>query len=362
MALGNGIGAALNANGLEDLSNKAYGDLILEGNDLEFEKIGATGGYAITVGNESVPLCDLREAFEGTLKHVYPAYAMQQGDVPDTLFECKNIHAYSGKKAKPRIIIPAFPGTNCEYDSANAFTRAGGIAETFVIRNRTASDIEYSIAHLAEQIGHSQILMLPGGFSGGDEPDGSGKFIATVLRAPQVRDAVHALLGRDGLVLGICNGFQALIKVGLVPYGEIRDMREDSPTLTFNRIGRHVSRTIRTRIASNASPWLAHCRPGDIHTVAVSHGEGRFVADRAEALALLDTGQVATQYVDDTGKPTIGEGNPNGSLLAVEGLLSPDGRVFGKMAHSERFTRYTLKNVPGEKDQKIFTAGIEYFL
>ena len=204
--------------------------------------------------------------------------------------------------------------------------------------------------------------MIPGGFSGGDEPDGSGKFIAAVLRGPRVQKAVHGLLKRDGLILGICNGFQALIKTGLVPYGEIRDMREDSPTLTFNHIGRHVSKAVRTRVTSNHSPWLALTQAGDIHTVVVSHGEGRFSATMDEAKALFNKGQVATQYVDARGIPTMGDDNPNGSLLAVEGLLSPDGRVFGKMAHAERFTANTLINVPGEKDQRIFESGVKYFL
>jgi phosphoribosylformylglycinamidine synthase len=230
------------------------------------------------------------------------------------------------------------------------------------MRNIYEGDIDYSIDALARLITCSQILMLPGGFSAGDEPDGSGKFITAVLRAPRVKKAVEGLLNHDGLILGVCNGFQALIKVGLVPYGEIRDMRQESPTLTFNAIGRHVSRTVRTRVASNASPWLTLCSPGDIHTVAVSHGEGRFTASESEATELLLGGQVATQYVDEDGLPTMEEGNPNGSLLAVEGLLSPDGRVFGKMGHSERFTYGTLKNVPGEKDQRIFESGVNYFL
>jgi phosphoribosylformylglycinamidine synthase len=230
------------------------------------------------------------------------------------------------------------------------------------MRNIHSGDIEHSIDAFAQLIDKSQIIMIPGGFSGGDEPDGSGKFITAVLRAPKVKLAVERLLSRDGLILGICNGFQALIKVGLVPYGEIRDMGEDSPTLTFNSIGRHVSRAARTRITSNASPWLMHCKPGDMHTVAVSHGEGRFVSSQQEAMALYKRGQIATQYVDELGRPTMGAGNLNGSLLAVEGLLSPDGRIFGKMAHSERFTRGTLKNIPGEKDQRIFESGVDYFL
>ncbi len=361
MALGNGIGAQLTGS-IEDLSGKAYGDIIVEGDNLGFECIGKTGGDAITLNGESVALSALTEAFTGTLARVYPVTAQADGEAPDKLFQAPTVHVYSGKKVLPRVVIPVFPGTNCEFDSAAAFARAGGIPDTILIRNLSASDIEDSIACLAASIDNSQIIMIPGGFSGGDEPDGSGKFIAAVFREARVSAAVQSLLNRDGLILGICNGFQALIKLGLVPYGEIRDMRSDSPTLTFNSIGRHVSRLVRTRVASNASPWLMHCQPGDIHTVAVSHGEGRFAATLPEAQGLFDNGQVATQYVNASGMPTMGDGNPNGSLLAVEGLLSPDGRVFGKMAHSERFTAHTLVNVPGEKDQKIFESGISYFL
>ena len=361
MALGNGIGAKLTGS-IEDLSGKAYGDIIVEGDNLDFECIGETGGESITLNGESVSLAALAKAYTGTLSRVYPVTAEAFGEAPDKLFHVKSVHVYSGEKAKPRVIIPVFPGTNCEYDSAAAFARAGGIPQTLLIRNLSADDIEQSITQLAASIAGSQIIMIPGGFSGGDEPDGSGKFIAAVFREARVSAAVQSLLNRDGLILGICNGFQALIKLGLVPYGEIRDMRDDSPTLTFNTIGRHVSRLVRTRIASNASPWLTHCQPGDIHTVAVSHGEGRFAATLAEAQALFDAGQVATQYVDESGIPTMGDGNPNGSLFAVEGLLSPDGRVFGKMAHSERFTAHTLTNVPGEKDQKLFESGVSYFL
>jgi phosphoribosylformylglycinamidine synthase len=362
MAFGNGIGASLSICDPDELTKKAYGDIILEGNDLDFECIGQTGGSNITVAGEAVSLEKLQAEYEGTLSRVFPIHAEGQGEVPDKLFTAKVIHTYTGQRGKPRVVIPVFPGTNCEYDSASAFNRAGGIADTFVIRNLTASDIEFSISELVKRIEKSQILMFPGGFSGGDEPDGSGKFIAALFREPSVKDAVQGLLDRDGLILGICNGFQALIKLGLVPYGEIRDMRDDSPTLTFNNIGRHVSQAVRTRVASNASPWLMGCKPGDIHTVAVSHGEGRFAARLDEAKALFEAGQVATQYVDENGNPTMGDGNPNGSLLAVEGLLSPDGRVFGKMAHSERYTAHTLKNVPGEKDQRIFESGVKYFL
>ncbi len=361
MALGNGIGAKLTGN-IDDLCTKAYGDIILEGDNLDFDCIGETGGSTITLGSEAVSLAALTEAYTGTLSRVYPVTAPADGTAPDKLFHAPSIHTYSGKKAQPRIVIPVFPGTNCEYDSAAAFRRAGGIPKTLLIRNLSASDIEQSIAQLAQTIENSQIIMIPGGFSGGDEPDGSGKFIAAVFRESRVRSAVQSLLSRDGLILGICNGFQALIKLGLVPYGEIRDMQENSPTLTFNTIGRHVSRLVRTRVCSNASPWLTRCQPGDIHTVAVSHGEGRFAATPDEAQGLFDNGQIATQYVDEYGIPTMGEGNPNGSLLAAEGLLSPDGRVFGKMAHSERFTAHTLTNVPGEKDQRLFESGVSYFL
>ena len=361
MALGNHIGAQLKG-GLDDHTKKAYGDIIIEGEGLDFEVIGQTGGDAIEIDGEVVALHTLTEAFETPLARVYPLRAVSEGEAPDRLFKTKSLYTCKNKTAWPRVVIPVFPGTNCEYDSARAFDQAGAIAETLIIRNLNASDIESSTMQLAKLITKSQILMLPGGFSGGDEPDGSGKFIAALLREARVTEAIRGLLGRDGLILGICNGFQALIKLGLVPYGDICDMRHDSPTLTFNHIGRHVSRVVRTRVCSSASPWLALCQPGDIHTVAVSHGEGRFTASMEEATALFEAGQIATQYVDEVGKPTMGDGNPNGSLLAVEGLVSPDGRVFGKMAHSERFGAHTLKNVPGDKDQKIFESGVKYFL
>ena len=272
MAFGNGIGASLLTGSLDEYTSKTYGDIILEGDNLDFEKIGQTGGNDITLSGETVSLDNLRESYEATLSRVYPVRMALDETAPDKLFEAKNIHVYSVKKAQPRVVIPVFPGTNCEYDSVGAFKRAGGVADTFVIRNLSAADIEYSMSELSERISQSQILFFPGGFSGGDEPDGSGKFIAAVMREPRVAAAVQKLLDRDGLILGICNGFQALIKLGLVPYGQIRDMRDNSPTLTFNHIGRHVSRTVRTRISSNASPWLSLCNVGDVHTVAVSLG------------------------------------------------------------------------------------------
>ncbi len=270
----------------------------------------------------------------------------------------------SVKTARPRIFIPVFPGTNCEYDTAKAFEKAGGQADVLVLRNLTPNDIGESIRIMMEKIQNSQIIIIPGGFSAGDEPEGSGKFIATAFRNPYISEAVMDLLkNRDGLMLGICNGFQALIKLGLVPYGEIRDMKDDSPTLTYNSIGRHVSCMVNTRISSNLSPWFSNVNTGDIHTIAVSHGEGRFVAREDEIRSLAAKGQIATQYVDLNGNVARDiRYNPNGSMAAIEGITSPDGRVLGKMGHSERIGSNVVINVPGEKDQKLFEAGVGYFL
>ena len=261
------------------------------------------------------------------------------------------------------MIIPAFPGTNCEVDSARAFERAGAEAEIQIIRNLTTVELEASIYELESKIRQSQMIMIPGGFSGGDEPDGSAKFITAVFRNPAIADAVTELLEkRDGLMLGICNGFQALIKLGLVPYGKITEATEHSPTLTYNRIGRHASCLVRTGIASVKSPWLAGTNIGDIYTIPVSHGEGRFIAEPDVLESLRANGQIATQYVDYDGEPSMDiEFNPNGSVLAIEGITSPDGRVFGKMGHSERIGKNVYKNVAGEKDMKIFESGVKYF-
>ena len=261
--------------------------------------------------------------------------------------------------AKPKVIIPVFPGTNCEYDTAKAFARAGADPEILVVRNLTPADVAESCEALVKAIDASQIVMLPGGFSGGDEPDGSAKFIASFFRNPAVTEAVRRLLQqRDGLMLGICNGFQALIKLGLVPYGDIRPITACDPTLTFNTIGRHQSMLVHTRVASTGSPWLSKCEVGEMHTIAISHGEGRFVAPQEVLDTMLRNGQVATQYVDLTGVPTMDQSfNPNGSVLAIEGITSPDGRVFGKMGHSERYSNGTFVNVPGEKDQPLFAAA-----
>ena len=261
------------------------------------------------------------------------------------------------------MIIPAFPGTNCEVDSARAFERAGAEAEIQIIRNLTTVELEASIYELESKIRQSQMIMIPGGFSGGDEPDGSAKFITAVFRNPAIADAVTELLEkRDGLMLGICNGFQALIKLGLVPYGKITEATEHSPTLTYNKIGRHASCLVRTGIASVKSPWLAGTNIGDIYTIPVSHGEGRFIAEPDVLESLRANGQIATQYVDYDGEPSMDiEFNPNGSVLAIEGITSPDGRVFGKMGHSERIGKNVYKNVAGEKDMKIFESGVKYF-
>ena len=265
--------------------------------------------------------------------------------------------------AAPRVLMPVFPGTNCEYDTLRSFERAGADAKTLVISNLKNSWLEESIDKMAEMIKNSQIIMIPGGFSAGDEPEGSGKFIAAVFRNPKIKEAVTDLLqNRDGLMLGICNGFQALIKLGLVPYGEIRDMEDDSPTLTFNTIGRHISCMADTKIISNKSPWLWGTNAGDIHTVAFSHGEGRFVADEAVIKKLAENNQIATQYVDFDGNPTYDiKYNPNGSVYAIEGITSPDGRVLGKMGHSERLSNGTFKNIVGTTDQWIYKSGVNYF-
>ena len=329
------------------------------------EVIGrTTAQYKIFSDSYTISMDTLQKAWEGKLESVFPCRIKT---------EFKTIEAYTHKAAKrpapavktakPRVLIPVFPGTNCEYDTAKAFERAGAVPEVLVIRNLSASAIAESVQAAVKLIGNSQMIMIPGGFSGGDEPDGSGKFITAFFRSPQVTEAVHKLLKeRDGLMLGICNGFQALVKLGLVPFGEITEMTSDSPTLTFNTIARHQSMMVTTRIASNKSPWLAACEPGDLHTIAISHGEGRFIAPESLIQRMAINGQIATQYVDLSGRPTMDiRFNPNGSVDAIEGITSPDGRVLGKMGHSERIGDMVCKNVPGEKDQKIFESGVRYF-
>ena len=307
-----------------------------------------------------------KDAYLAPLQGIFPyklADTTAPADIEQPLYKNELPLTAPVTIAKPRVFIPVFPGINCEYDSARAFEAAGAAASTFVVRNLTAQAIEESVEAMVKYINNSQIVMIPGGFSAGDEPDGSGKFIATMFRNPRIKEAVSDLLNnRDGLMLGICNGFQALIKLGLVPYGEIRDMDEAAPTLTFNTIGRHISQIVTTKVVSNKSPWLACCEPGDEHAIAVSHGEGRFYAPVETIKELFANGQVATQYVDEAGKPTMNMPyNPNGSLYAIEGITSPDGRVFGKMGHTERFTDGLFRNIYGNKDQMLFKSGVNYF-
>ena len=377
MAFGNRIGFAFDAAiGREQLFSPDHGSLVLElaaGENpsaalagVEYRLLGQTQAQPeISVLGATVSLAAAQRAWDEPLEKVFPT---QTAQAPETaIFTPYAGPAAAGRAkpavAKPRVIIPVFPGSNCEYDTARAFAQAGGEPEVLVVRNLSARDIEESVDALAQAIRRSQILMIPGGFSAGDEPDGSGKFIAALFHSPVLSEAVMQLLQeRDGLVLGICNGFQALIKLGLLPYGQIRPLSEDSPTLTFNRIGRHISRMADTRVVSGLSPWLSMVKPGDIHTIPVSHGEGRLVASREHLQRMAAQGQIATQYVDAAGNPSMAiEVNPNGSDWAIEGITSPDGRVFGKMGHSERIGRHVAVNIPGEKDQRIFAAGVRYF-
>lgn len=324
-----------------------------------------TGGATVEIDEEKIGIDELIDAWNGTLEPIFPNAAQPvpvTHDIP-LWGERAAAKAPAIKTAKPRVFIPAFPGTNCEVDSARAFEKAGAEAEILIVKNLSPKDIEETIEAMRRAIGRAQIIMLPGGFSGGDEPDGSGKFIATTFRNPKLRDAVTTLLEqRDGLMLGICNGFQALIKLGLLPYGRITEPKADDPTLTFNSLGRHISRMVYTRVTSVKSPWLAGVTAGSVHCIPVSHGEGRFVANEAHLKTLIENGQVATQYVDPDGAVS-GDilWNPNGSVCAIEGITSPDGRILGKMGHSERMGRDLYKNVPGAKDQLLFESGVKYF-
>ena len=369
MCFGNRLGFEFSAHLTPDeLYKSRYGAFVVEvlGNAQNDEfVIGKTvSDYKIYAQKYTVSLDSLQRAWEGKLEPVFPC-RIRTTDVTPQTYSYENIRRKSAsvKVAQPKVLIPVFPGTNCEYDTARAFEKAGAEAETVVIKNLSASDLEDSVNYFEKAVKESQIIMIPGGFSGGDEPEGSGKFITAFFRNPKIKDAVHDLLkNRDGLMLGICNGFQALIKLGLVPFGEIVDMTDESPTLTFNTIARHQSMMVNTRIASNKSPWLYGCEVGDIHTVPISHGEGRFVAPQSLIQRLANNGQIATQYVDIEGNPTMDiRYNPNTSVEAIEGITSPDGRVFGKMGHSERKGSYICKNVAGEKDQKIFESGVNYF-
>lgn len=379
MAFGNKIGFKFNEEAEkvctdDKLFEASYGNIVLE---LANDDLSMLDGYnyivlgstvkdaSIVIKDEEISLDELYKAHCSTLEPIFPTKTEEVKSKIETISYISQGEAKKSSLsiATPRVFIPAFPGTNCEYDSARAFERAGANANIRVFKNLTYKDIEDSIDTIVNEIKSSQIIMLPGGFSAGDEPDGSGKFIATVFRNPRVQEAINEFLTqKDGLMLGICNGFQVLIKLGLVPYGEIRVPSESAPTLTYNNIGRHQAKIARTRISSNKSPWLAQTNVGDIHNIAISHGEGKFVASEDVMRELIANGQVATQYVDFNNEATYDiEFNPNGSFYAVEGITSADGRVFGKMGHSERIGEEVFKNIIGEKDQKIFESGVKYF-
>ena len=365
MAIGNDIGFKSLIVETRRLTS-SYGTLIVEATEeLGFPLIGETIAEPfVYLGMEKFHIDDIKRALAEPLEKIFPTTAtVDARPVPDETYHAPRRLSAAVKIARPKIFMPVFPGTNCEFDSAKAWRRAGGVPEIFVVRNLTPAAVEESIDVMAKMIRAAQIVMLPGGFSGGDEPDGSGKFIAATFRNPRLAEEIMRLLHeRDGLILGICNGFQALIKLGLLPYGEIRELKDDSPTLTHNSLGRHVSQYVRTRVTSNLSPWLAKNSVGDIHAIAVSHGEGRFVASDAWLEKLAAAGQIATQYVDFNDAPTNElPFNPNGSSWAIEGITDASGRIFGKMGHSERIGSHVAKNILGDKDQHIFEAGVEYF-
>ena len=369
MGFGNEIGFAFSDSvSMNDVFGYNYGSFIIEvveGCVADGILLGkTTKDYALTYGNETVSMADLYGAYEATLEGVYPTHAAEAaGEIPAFSYDQKSPAKPAVLCKKPKVLIPVFPGTNCEYDSQKAFLRAGADAEIFVINNLTSAGITESVETFAKKIQDAQIIFIPGGFSGGDEPDGSGKFITAFFRNGAIKEEVNQLLQvRKGLMAGICNGFQAIIKLGLVPYGEIIDTDENCPTLTFNSIGRHQSRIVQTRIASNMSPWLSKTKVGEIYSVPISHGEGRFLASDELILELAKNGQIATQYVDLNGKPTSNIlYNPNNSCFAVEGITSPDGRVFGKMGHAERCVKGLYQNVPGNYDLGMFRSAVKYF-
>ena len=376
MAFGNKFGAKFcKHRPKEFFFTPAYGEIVAEINEedlslldemgIAYEKFGKVLAEPQFICDEEViSLEEALEAWTGTLEKVFPTRSdVEQRKIDTGIYETKEIYVCKHKVARPKVFIPVFPGTNCEYDTTISFQEAGADTESVVFCNMTEQNITDSVDAFEKVIRESQILMFSGGFSAGDEPDGSAKFITSVFRNEKIQDAVHELLDkRDGLVLGICNGFQALVKLGLVPYGKITTQKADSPTLTTNSIGRHISKSVYTKVVTNKSPWLQEAELGGVYAIPASHGEGRFVANDEWLRKLFENGQVATQYVDIDGNPTMDEDfNPNGSYCAIEGITSPDGRVLGKMAHSERRGDGVAINIYGQQDQKIFASGVNYF-
>ena len=375
MAFGNGMGVKIEHNlDPRDFFAPGFGDIILEVPDgkvgelsITYTVIGeVTADGNFSYGNTVITVYEAENAWKGTLEKVFKTVSSENdkeaADRDEKLYHADSIYVCKNKVAKPRVFIPVFPGTNCEYDSTRAFERAGAEVDVKVFKNLTAEDIHDSVELFEKAIDQAQIIMFPGGFSAGDEPDGSAKFFATAFQNAKIKEAVMKLINeRDGLALGICNGFQALIKLGLVPYGEICGQKADSPTLTFNTIGRHISKMVYTKVVSNKSPWLQKAQLGGVYCNPASHGEGRFVANDEWLKKLKENGQIATEYVpvDETGYE--GEFNVNGSYMNIEGITSPDGRVLGKMAHSERRDAGVAVNIYGEQDIRIFESGVEYF-
>ena len=371
MAIGNNIGFEFDEGiSMREMFGYAYGSFIIEtskdidltadmkllGKTVSRESIGSKKGR--------VRLLALNALYEGKLEPVYSCNIKTSEErVPEMIYRTRSDEAPGSTVDKPRFLIPVFPGTNCEYDTARAVEKAGGEAEIFVVNNLTADHLKRSVKEFAAALAKANVLFIPGGFSGADEPDGSGKFITSFLRNEAISVELMKLLNeRDGLVAGICNGFQALIKLGLLPYGEIGVQEENSPTITFNKIGRHQSKLVRTKVCSTRSPWLRKVSVGQILTVPISHGEGRFVANTNDIDTMLENGQILTQYVDFEGNPTMDiQFNPNGSSMAIEGILSPDGRILGKMGHSERIGEGLYKNVPGEFELGLFESAVSYF-
>ncbi|WP_372714421.1 phosphoribosylformylglycinamidine synthase subunit PurQ, partial [Ilyobacter sp.] len=367
MSFGNRIGVSIE-NLDENLFKLGYGSFIVEASEeLSGKNIVFLGNTTeeekIVAGDTVITLQESEKTWLKTLEPVFPYETKEKKkEYIWTPYEAKEIIVAKNKIAEPNVFIPAFPGTNCEYDAKKVFEKAGATTSGMTFKNLTQRHINESIEEIIKGLEKSQILMIPGGFSSGDEPDGSGKFIATVLSNPKVAEAISKFLERDGLILGICNGFQALIKSGLLPYGEIGKVTADSPTLTFNNIGRHISQMVSTKVTSNKSPWFSGIEVGSVHEIPVSHGEGRFFASEEVAIKLFENGQVATQYVNFEGNPSNEfKFNPNGSVYAIEGITSPDGKILGKMGHSERMGENLYKNIIGDKEQKIFANGVKYF-